>query len=367
MPKRVGGLMDRVLDYDNCFEGVLEATAQIKKTDLVQDIRNRPHDYARLVQKTIKNGWVPGPIRYKILKEGPARKKRKLVIANTIDHIIHVVIMRVIQPILERRFDFYTCGSIKNRGQRRCMDALKGWIKTKDYKYAAEADVYHFYDNCKAEVVMRLLRKIIKDEAYLHLHELILDQMCGKDVEIINESDEDYDLKGIAIGFSPSHWYGNLILTETDRLLREKFRGVKFVRYVDNYVMLSNRKRRLHKAIRAVNEKLSELGLRLKDDWQVFPIKVRPIHFLSYRYYFSGKVLLSKRNLYRLSRKAKRTAARPNAHNCRSFMSVVGLAKKANVFNYLKDRVYSVVSLKYCKKIISNYDKKHNAQGDNSK
>lgn len=339
MPKRVGFVYEKVVSFDNCLAAVMEGTASLKKTDCVKRIRNNPEKYARKIQSILLSGWEPQPCRVKIINEGTNKKRRELLIPTMLDHLVHVAIVRVAEPYFIKRYDFASCGSIPGRGQKRVQAIIKHWQK-KMPKYAAECDVRKFFPSCKKEIVMRCLRRIFKDEQYLAMHEKILDQMGGV----------------IAIGFQPSHWYGNLVLTECDRLLRKM--KIRFVRYMDNYAMVSNRKRNLHKAIRYLQELLNSMDLSIKEDWQVFRPKTRSITMLCYRYYADGRIALRKSLMKHIKRVFRGAARHLNAHTARRIMSLVGILRHCHSYNFRCKYVYGVVNLRLCRRLISDADKK---------
>lgn len=359
MPKRLGNLYKEVVSLDNCYKAVLEGTASLKRTRKIKHIRKHPLKYALDVQLAIIKGWTPSAVRCQVIEEGPNRKERKLVIPSTFDHLVHVAIMRVIQPALERRFDFASCGSIPGGGQHKAQKIIHGWMKNSHPKYALDCDIYHFYESLQADVIMNALKKIIKDKKYLALHEKILKQMNGLNCDVINNAKRPFEIKGIAIGFSVSHWYANLVLTSCDRMLREKFPTVKFVRYMDNYEIVCNRKRTLHKVREALSEKLATIKLRLKGNWQIFPIKKRPVQFLSYRYYRSGKIEVRKKLFYRITRKTKITKKNTHVHNCRSFISLIGILQHSDSYSYYMEQIYPVITTYECRKRISRFDKRN--------
>lgn len=339
MPKRIGYLYERVITFDNCLAAVLEGTESLRKTECVKRIRNEPEKYARKIQEILINGWEPRPCRKKIVNEGTNKKRRELLIPTMLDHLIHVAVMRVAEPHLLKRFDFASCGSIPGRGQKRVQAIIKSWQK-KMPKYAAECDVRKFFPSCRKSVVMECLKRIFKDAKYLSLHEKILDQMGGT----------------IAIGFQPSHWYGNLVMTKCDQELRKM--GVKFTRYMDNYAMTARRKRTLHKAIRRLMEILKSMGLELKGDWQVYKTKARAITMLCYRYYADGRILIRKKLMKHMKRVIQRARHHLDAHTARGIMSLIGILRHCNSYNFRRKYVYEKVSIRLCRRLISDADKK---------
>jgi len=52
--------------------------------------------------------------------------------------------------------DYWCCASIRGRGIKRGKQGLERWIR-KDIEgthYAAELDIYHFYESLKPEIVI---------------------------------------------------------------------------------------------------------------------------------------------------------------------------------------------------------------------
>lgn len=342
MPKRIGYIMPKVLTLQNCTRAVLEGTANLERTPKIRRIRKDPEAYGQKILDILTAGWVPGPTREKVINEGSSHKTRCLQIPHTDDHLVHVAIMLPILDELTKRYDFYSCGSIPGRGSKRVIDTVKSWMKRpKPMKYGAQADVHHAYQSTSAALVMRCLRRFIKDEEYLHLHELILMQMGGH----------------LAIGFQPSHWYFNLVMTDVDRKIRSECKGVRFVRYMDNYVLGCNRKRRLHQAIRIIIQECRQRGMMINSDWQVFKTSARPIVALSYRY-FPGYTILRKQIMYTIVKGFKRTRRRMCAHLARGTMSHIGILRHCNSYHFRVKFLYHKLSIKRMKELISNADKK---------
>ena len=344
MPKRTGFLKQKVLTEENCTEAVLVGTKNLKRTKEVVWIREHPEEVGKEILETLKNGWTPGTTRKKVIKEGSGQKRRELDIPSTFDHLCHVAIMLPLIPLIQKRLDFYCCGSVPGRGQKRADNAVKGWMNGgKPPKYAGECDVHHAYENTKAEIVMNALRRMIKDREYLHWHELILEQMGGR----------------LAIGFQPSHWYFNLVMDAVDKRVRREVPGIRYVRFMDNIVIADGRKRRCHKAMRIIENECGKMGMTLNRSKQVFPTKSRAISLMSYRY-FRGYSLLRKATMYRIAKGIRRAGHNPCAHHCRAAMSLIGITRHCNSYNFRKRHVYQIMSIKEARRVISYADKKRN-------
>ena len=215
--------------------------------------------------------------------------------------------------------DFWCCGSIKNRGARRGMVGLKRWMRkrTKYVKYAAELDIYHFYESLKPEIVINRLNQLIKDEKIIELVKVLI-----KDK--------------IPIGTYYSQWFANMVLTPLDHYIREQLKVKYYLRYMDNLTLLGPNKKKMHKAVKAISEYLQTLGLKLKSNWQVFKISARPIKALGYRY---GKnyTLLKKENLLRTKRKLSKFYKDFKKEKI-SYKSAAGLISRLGMLKHCKSR-----------------------------
>lgn len=339
--KRAGYVWEEVIDETNCNLAILDAIRRKRKTRFLKHVREHHTEYGARLRAELINGWNPDHVREKVINEGTNRKARSLRIPSLKDHFVQTAVARVLEKHLAKRFYFYTCGSLPNRGQTFAVKAVEHRLRKSHPKYAALADIRKFYQSVKKPVVMRCLQRVFKDKKFLALNEQILDQMGD----------------GLAIGFTVSHWYAHLVLSFVDEEVKRSNPKVFLVRFMDNFVMLCNRKRTLHKAIRLIAEKAYGYGLSLKSDWQVFPVKTRMVEFLSYRMDYN-KTILRKALMYRMAKRLRHAKGNLNAHTARTIMSYRGILKHCDSYTFRKNYLYPNVSIKLCRRLISDDDKK---------
>lgn len=234
MPKRVGHVWEKLTSVEHCNAAVLRAIKRKRKTRYLKYVRENHEKFGARTQKLLLDGWEPDPVRIKTINEGTSQKTRDLKIPSLRDHLVHTAVAMILEEHLAKRFGFYVCGSLPNRGQTFAVKAVEARIRKKRPKYCALADIKKCYKSIKKEHVMRNLRRVFKDEKFLDLNEKILDQMGS----------------GLAIGFTVSHWYAHLVLSTVDERIKYKNKRVFIVRFMDNYVMLCGRKRDLHRTIK---------------------------------------------------------------------------------------------------------------------
>lgn len=342
MPKRIGFLFEQVVAYENCIRAVNEMARSKPKIRRAQEMKNDAENLGKKLSDQLSSmTWTPKPYHTRVIGDGIQQKKRNLKIPCLWDQCVHHALMQITAPYIERRNYFYNCGSIPNAGQIRATRAVRRWMAGKKLiKYGESLDIQKFFESCRAWVVMEALSRIFKDKKFLRLHRMVLASMG--DV--------------LAIGFSVSHWYANLVLSYIDNQIKQHIlQDCKYVRYMDDMLLLHNNKRKLHKAREAIRKLLERFGLRLKANWQVYKIQGRGVSFLSYRY-FHGYTILTKKLMYRISRSTRQAVKHKymSAHTAASIISHVGVLKHCDSFHFRQNWIYPYVNIKKCKGVISN-------------
>lgn len=82
---------------------------------------------------------------------------------------------------------------------------------------------------------------------------------------------------GVLIGAFFSAWFLHLVLQPLDLMIHQREYGVShYLRQMDNFTIFASSKRKLRKLIRDIQAWLADVGLKLKDNWQVFRIGFTP-------------------------------------------------------------------------------------------
>lgn len=230
------------------------------------------------------------------------------------------MIVQALEPILMKGMDHWCCGSIPGRGISHGMKGIKRWLREdpKGTRYAAELDIKSFYRSINPRYVIRWLARKIKDRAALRLIWAIIKN-------------------GIKIGYYISQWMANAMLQPLDHLIREKLGVQHFLRYIDNLTLFASSKRKLHKAIKAISKWLTSVGLRLKENWQVYRVSTRMVSALGYRYNHQ-KTLLRKRNLLRLKRQLARAYKKIDAGRKLAVSMAAGLLSRLGQLKHCDSR-----------------------------
>lgn len=199
----------------------------------------------------------------------------------------------VMQDIIMRGMYRWSCASIPGRGNKCAADYVRRALDNdpKGTKYSLEMDVKKFYPSISPRRLIWALARKIKDKLFL------------KTVyDIITSNTES----GLAIGYYINQWLANFYLESLDHFICALPGAKYYVRNMDNMVIMGPNKKLLHKARKAIEEYLAKrLGLRLKENWQVFPVDARGIDFVGYRFYHTHTTL-RRRNFLRFARQCRR-------------------------------------------------------------
>lgn len=287
--KRQGFLFEKITDIDNILLAHRKARKDKSHYKEVQRVDKNPIQYATLIKSMLEDeSYVVGEYQYsKINDKGKERELMKLPYYP--DRIIQWAIMLQIEEVFLKNFIDQTCASIPNRGINRAHHFMVKFMQDKSSsKYCLKLDVRHFYQSIDQNILKEILATLFKDQKLLRLL-----------FKIIDSYPED---KGIPIGSYLSQYFGNVYLSGLDHYIKEDLHCDRYVRYMDDMVILGSEKEELHNIRIKVESYLNEkLHLNLKKNYQVFPTFVRGVDFVGYRF-FGDFILLRKKTCLRFKR-----------------------------------------------------------------
>lgn len=193
------------------------------------------------------------------------------------DRITHHAIMNIMEPIWTKIFtrDTYSC--IKGRGIHALVKKLQSDLR-KDPNgtmYCAKMDIRKFYPSIDHEILKSIVKKKIKDKSLLKLL-----------FEIIDSADR------VPIGNYLSQFFANLYMAYFDHWVKEELKVKYYYRYADDIVLLSDDKNQLRSWVLAIKVYLTNvLELKLKDNYQIYPVESRGIDFVGYVCYHDHTLL----------------------------------------------------------------------------
>jgi len=319
--KRVNNIYDKIISIDNLKKAdKIARKGKIKSREIKIHDQKKGCNYIALFN-TLNNESFKNS-KYETFKIYEPKEREIFKLPYYPDRILHHSIMNILEGIFYKTYTKNTYGCIKGRGVHMGLNQIKKDLKNnpKETKYCLKFDIKKYYPSVNQEILKNKLRKKIKDKKVLKLLDEIIDSAP----------------KGIPIGNYLSQHFGNIYLNDFDHWLKEKQKIKFYYRYVDDVVILSHSKKELHELLKNIKKYLSaELDLKLKENYQIFPVKSRGIDFLGYVIYHSH-VLLRKSIKKSFAKASKK-------NNKQSLASYYGWAKHCNSKNLLKKLNYDSI------------------------
>lgn len=293
--KRYGNIYPEIYDMDNLRLAHKKAKKDKYFYKEVKIVDSNEDYYLQQIQGMLKNkSYSLSSKDYVMFKKQDKNKIREIYKLNYFPHrIIQHAVMNQIQDILLKMFIDNTFSSIPGRGIHLCLQRLDGDLRKypEETQFCLKMDIKKFYPSINHNINKNQWLRKFKDPDLLWLIDMIINSMEGD--------------RGIAIGSLFSQWDGNFYLNSFDHWLKEGMRAKYYYRYCDDLVVLGGNKEWLHFLRKQIEEYLKdELDLKLKDNYQVFPVNERGIDFVGYRH-FRDYILLRKSTAKTLIKKMR--------------------------------------------------------------
>lgn len=341
--KRHGHLFEKITDIDNIRHAIWKSSEGKRNQKRVREILDNDLHYAyKIQQMLVDKTYSPYRSEEKKIFDNSNLKERVInKPAYYPDQIVQWALMLVLEPVMMRGMYHYNCGSIPGRGASFGQKAVRKWMKKdrKNTKYCLKMDIKKFYPSVKGHILKREIRRKVKDNDCLWLIDTIIDQE-----------------EGLPIGFYTSQWFSNFVLERLDHFIKQTLGVTYYVRYVDDLVLFGRNKRQLHRMRQAVMSFLGDFELTIKDNWQVFHTKHRPVDFLGFRFY-TTHTTLRRRNALRIRRRVQkiRKKGRLTFRDACAVISYWGWVRKSNSYRFYQKYIRPFVTIKQCKRKVSDH------------
>lgn len=296
------------------------------------------------------------PIR---IKDGMSKKERTIIVPTIEELIVQHALINVLKPIFERSMYEHSYASIPGKGAHAGKKVIEKWIRNdeKNCKYCLKMDIRHFFDSVPHDILKRNIIRSIHDEKVVKiLFELV-----------------DVTSTGLPLGFYTSQWFSNWYLTPLDHYIKQILKAEHYMRYMDDMVVFGPNKKKLHKIRKEISEYLStELGLSLKDNWQVFRFSYirggkeqgRDLDYMGFRFH-RDRITLRKSIMLKASRKAKKISkkVKPSIFEIRQMLSYLGWIDATNTYGFYESFIKPYVNFQNFKRRLSIAARRENRYG----
>lgn len=301
------------------------------------------------LQKEIISGSISFPrIWYRDKIDSSSGKVRRIGIQNIKQQLYDYIAVEGMRPIL-KRIGEYQYASIPGRGTTKGKQVISRWIKNRNMRYFVKLDVKKCFESIDHNLLVEFLEKHIKNEKLVWLIRTLINSFE----------------KGLSIGSYLSQYLCNLYMSVLYHYIMEclyktrRGKRISLIRhcivYMDDILLIGSRKRDVEMAVKKIIQKADEMGLAIKDNWQVRSIDEIPIDMMGFKIYrthveIRGRIFLRVRRSFRRARK------RLTFRTAKKCISYYGYLKHTNSRRF--QRKWKVRrTIKKCKGVIRNESK----------
>ncbi len=246
--KSYGALFGQVTDFGNLLHAAKRAARGKRQRRDVYEYMAELEGNLLELQRELEDGlWAPGPYRDFTVRDP---KTRLVSAAPFPDRVVHHAVCQVIEPLWERRFIDDTFACRLRKGAHRAADRYTEFCR--GAAYVLKCDISRYFEHIRHDVLLSELGHLIRDRRLLELL-----------AQIVNSNDRRGGEagRGIPIGNLTSQFFANVYLDRFDHWVKEELRCRRYIRYVDDFVLLHDDKQQLWNWLEMIEARLGAIGL----------------------------------------------------------------------------------------------------------
>ncbi|MEW6215692.1 MAG: reverse transcriptase domain-containing protein, partial [Nitrospirota bacterium] len=247
MGNEIYGIYEKVCSVENLLSawvkikekgsagGIDRVTIEAFEADLDKNIKD-------LSEQLSSYHYIPEPYQeIKIPKDD--NEFRSLSLPTIKDKIVQQAVKDIIEPILDREFLDVSYAYRANKGPARAIGRVIHLIANEQREWVTLCDIDRYFDTVEHDLLFSMLSEKIKDDKLLPIIRLWV--KMGKVDEKMRWKDT---VKGIPQGAILSPLLSNLYLHPFDKMMVERRFG--YVRYADNFIILSQSEGEAYRALK---------------------------------------------------------------------------------------------------------------------
>jgi len=252
-------------------------------------------------------------------------KPRDIHKASVRDRIVHHAIYKILYPYFEKKFIFDSYSCRDDKGTHRAMNRFRQFGKKVSQNstkatWVLKCDIRKFFATINHQILKDILAKHIEDKDILWLLQHVIDSFRTKERTGV----------GLPLGNITSQLLINVYMNEFDQFVKRKLKVRHYIRYADDFAILSENKSYLVNIIPKISEYLEkELNLSLHPDKVYIKTLSSGVDFLGWVHFPYHRVL-------RTSTKRRMFKRLNQSHPKESTSSYLGLLKHGNAYKLTK-------------------------------
>lgn len=305
--------LTQIASLDALWQGYRDATKhKANRRPVLNYARNAGANIQRTHELLIAGEYEPQWPRSFWINEP---KRRRIDAPSIGDSVIQHSIYKAVYPVFDRGFIYDNYGCRIRKGTHRANDAVQRYMRQcGGDEYYLQLDIRKFYYSIDHAILRERIERKIKDPG-------LVDLMMAFSGE---------PPTGLFIGNLMSQLYGLIYLDWMDQHIKRHLRIKRYVRYVDDFVLIGLTLDEAHDMKAHIVQWLDDnLNLQLSK-WRIAKVK-HGINFVGFRTWRKGR-FVRKRSLHNFSKALKR-------ENIDSLQSILANAKRSGSHKHMVNRI----------------------------
>jgi retron-type reverse transcriptase len=235
-------------------------------------------------------------------------KPRNIHKAIVRDRIVHHAIYNILYPFFDRKFiaDSYSCRLEK--GTHKAINRFRSFayqVSRNNTRtcWILKGDIRKFFANIDHSILKMILAECIPDKMILNLLDEVIDSFSSNAINLDSRLRGNDDAnKGLPLGNLTSQLLVNIYMNKFDQFVKHKLKIEYYIRYADDFVILSDDKCQLESQVKSIDNFLQqELKLTLHPDKLFIRTLNSGLDFLGWVNFFNHRILRTstKRRMFR--------------------------------------------------------------------
>jgi RNA-directed DNA polymerase len=253
-------------------------------------------------------------------------KTRIIHKASVRDRIVHQSLVTCLERVFDKLFiyDSYSCRPAKgtHAGHKRLVQFLRQVSKNNTKSaYVLKCDIKKYFASVDHDLLLEFIKRRVMEEDVLRLIEEVISSHCRGEAV------------GLPLGNVTSQLFANIYLNEFDRYIKHTLREQFYVRYCDDFLIVSSSRLHLESLIEPIREFLKgKLKLTLHPEKVELRSWAQGVDFLGY---------ITKPGVTLVRTKTKKRALRhASAMNAPAYLGVLSHADTYEVQQVLNSKVW---------------------------
>lgn len=324
--RRLRHKYDDIISIGNLFSAWREfLNGKRKRRDIAEFSLHLTDNILSLHRELVDKVYKHGP--YSAFKISDP-KPRDIHKATVRDRLLHHALYRILYPYFDPMFtsDSYSCR--KDKGMHKAISRFRKYgrkVSRNNTRTAwiLKGDIRKFFANIDHVILKEVLRKYVDDKDVMWLLGEIIDSFATNNASEV----------GLPLGNLTSQLFINIYMNKFDQFVKHKLKVKYYIRYADDFVILSESKSYLENLIPKTAEFLKEhLELTLHPEKLFIKTLTSGVDFLGWIHFPHHRILRTSTKR-RMFNKLKRKRTQESA------ASYLGLLKHGNTYNLTKSIV----------------------------